>query len=377
MEIKELLEEQHKAILAMKATQESEIDRLEREIDELVKRGRPHGVDRESRAGSEEMKQLSDFLRAGEQGNFVTEAKAVTLADGADIAVPGYIDSYIENLALPFSPMRRVCRVTRDKTGNFSQLVNTRGLAVGHVGEKDARPETDAPGLAEVKPFMGELYANPAITQTALDDMVFDAGGWITTEIGEAFGVQENEDFTIGSGTKKAKGFLAYDATEESDGTRDFGKLQFLKTGVAGGFKATSATVSPADDLSDLVYSLKAGYRQGAVWMMNSKTLGIIRKWKDADGNNIWQRSMVAGQPETIMGYDVIENESMPNAGAAGAVPIAFGNFRRGYLICDRIGIRLVRDPYTNKPYVHFYTTKRVGGGLVNSEAIKLLKQSA
>ena len=223
---------------------------------------------------------------------------------------------------------------------------------------------------------MGELYANPAITQTALDDMVFNAGEWITTEIGESFGVAENEDFTTGNGTKRAKGFLAYDATDEADGVRDFGKLQFLKTGVADGFKALTSTVSPADDLSDLIYTLKAAYRQGAVFMMNSKTLGAIRKWKDSEGNAVWQHSLAAGQPGTLLGYEVVENEAMPDVGPD-EIPIAFGNFKRAYLICDRIGVRLVRDPYTNKPYVHFYTTKRVGGCVVNSEAIKLLKIAA
>lgn len=381
-ELIDLLHEQGTAFMEFRTANQNqhnkhaaEIDRLEKEIDELIKKGRPNAI-RDglgSREGAEEMKHLSTFLREGGQGVFQTEAKAVTLVDGADIAVPSYIDQKIESLALSFSPMRRVCRVVRDKTGDFAQLVNTRGLVVGHVGEKDARPETGAPGLEEVVPFMGEIYANPAITQKALDDMVFNAGEWITTEIGEAFGVAENEDFTTGDGTKKAKGFLSYTQTDEADGVRAFGSLQYLKTGVADGFKATTAVVSPADDLVDMIYTLKTAYRQGAVWMMNSKTLGIIRKWKDADGNAIWQRSMVAGQPEMILGYDVVENEDMPDVGA-GATPIAFGNFKRGYLICDRIGVRLTRDPYTNKPYVHFYTTKRVGGCLVNSEAIKLLK---
>lgn len=125
-----------------------------------------------------------------------------------------------------------------------------------------------------------------------------------------------------------------------------------------------------------MVYGLKAAYRQGACWQMNSKTLSVIRKWKDLDGNYIWQKPMAAGQPGQILGYDVVENEAMPDPGA-GALPIMFGNFQRAYVIVDRIGIRLIRDPYTNKPYVHFYTTKRVGGALVNSEAVKFLKMSA
>ncbi|MDO9582715.1 MAG: phage major capsid protein [Desulfomicrobium sp.] len=152
--------------------------------------------------------------------------------------------------------------------------------------------------------------------------------------------------------------------------------MQHFATGTSGAFRTGSATVSPADDLIDMVYGLKAAYRQGACWQMNSKTLSVIRKWKDLDGNYIWQKPMAAGQPGQILGYDVVENEAMPDPGA-GALPIMFGNFQRAYVIVDRIGIRLIRDPYTNKPYVHFYTTKRVGGALVNSEAVKFLKMSA
>lgn len=376
-EIMSKLEDQHKAITEFQAKYSGEIDRLEKEIDDIVKRGRPGpGAGFDGPVNRQEVKAFTDFLKDGGQGHFVTESKSVTLVDGADVAVPSAIDSRVENLALPFSPMRRVCRVARDTTGDFTLLVNTRGLVVGRVGEKDARPETAAPGLEEIKPVVGELYANPAITQKALDDIFFDSANWLTTEIAEAFGVAENFDFVNGNGTNRAKGILTYTTAATGDATRAFGTIQHLPTGTSGAFKTQSSTVSPADDLIDMIYALKAAYRSGAVWQMNSKTLGVIRKWKDLDGNYIWQPPVSAGQPGQILGYDVVENEAMPDPGA-GAIPIMFGNFQRAYVVVDRLGIRLIRDPYTNKPYVHFYTTKRVGGALVNSEAVKFLKMSA
>ena len=130
---------------------------------------------------------------------------------------------------------------------------------------------------------------------------------------------------------------------------------------------------NPADDLVDLIYALKKGHRTGAQWMMNGKTLSVIRKWKDTDGNYLWQPGLLAGQPSQILGYGIVENEDMPDVGA-NATPVLFGNYARAYWIFDRIGIRSLRDPFTNKPYVHFYTTKRVGGMLVDSEAVKILK---
>ncbi|MDO9582713.1 MAG: phage major capsid protein [Desulfomicrobium sp.] len=234
-EVKNLLEKQHEAFksfekvnLARHEKHAAEIDRLEKEIDDFVKKGRPGRSD--SGDDSQKMKSFVEFVREGDQGVFTTESKAISIVDGADIAVPSVIDSRVEDLALPFSPMRRVSRVVRDGTGDFTLLVNTRGLVVGRVGEKDARPETGAPGLEEIKPVVGELYANPAITQKAIDDIFFNAATWLSTEIAEAFGVAENEDFISGNGTNRAKGILTYTTTAEADGVRDFGKIQHCQT---------------------------------------------------------------------------------------------------------------------------------------------------
>lgn len=303
------------------------------------------------------------------------------LSTGSDpdggYAVPTVIDSQIETLLVNQSPMRTICNVVPITTPNYHKLVNLGGTASGWVGETDSRPETGTPSLAKLEPYMGEIYANPAATQQSLDDMGFDVESFLVDNIVEEFAVQEGTAFISGNGTKKPKGLLTYPTATTADASRAFGTLQYLISGDAAGFISATATASPADCLVNLIYSLKAGYRQGAVWLMNSNTLSVVSKFKDAvNGLPIWQRGLVEGQPSTLLGYSIVEDENMPDIGA-GSLPIAFGNFKRGYTIVDRIGTKMLRDPYSNKPYVHFYTTKRIGGMLVNSQAIKLLKIAA
>ncbi|MCG8094899.1 MAG: phage major capsid protein [Candidatus Thiodiazotropha endolucinida] len=256
-------------------------------------------------------------------------------------------------------------------TSDYKKLVNTGGLTSGWVSETAARPETNTPQLAEVIPPIGEIYCNPSITQHALDDVFFDAESWLSEEIADEIGVQEGAAFVSGDGINKPKGFLTYTTAATSDASRAFGTIEHVPTGVAGGWPAADADT--ADLLIDVVHSLRTPYRQGAVWVMNSTTLSTIRKLKDANGQFIWQNTLVEGQPGMLLGYPVIEAEDMPDI-AADSLSVAFGNFDRAYTIVDRMGTRVLRDPYTNKPYVHFYTTKRVGGAVVNSEAIKLIQ---
>ena len=209
-----------------------------------------------------------------------------------------------------------------------------------------------------------------------LDDVFFNAEQFIIDELTKQFAIDEGTAFTTGNGTKKPKGFLAYTQAATADGTRAFGSLQYLPTGVSGAFKTRTDDVNPNDDLIDLIYCMKAPLRAGAFFMTAGRSLAVVRKWKDKDGNYIWQPAIQMGQPSMLNGYPVVENEDMPAIGS-GTTPIAFGNFKRGYTIVDRIGIRTLRDPFTVKPKISFYMTKRVGGMLVDSEAIKLLKLSA
>jgi len=198
--------------------------------------------------------------------------------------------------------------------------------------------------------------------------MFFDAEGWLQAEVARDFAEREGNAFLLGNGTNKPKGLLAYTLSTDPDGTRDFGKLQKVHSGEAGKFDG--------DDLISLVYALKRGYRSNASWMMSGLTVAACRLLKDDQNNYLWQPGLQAGQPSTLLGYGIVENEDMPDV-AVDANAVLFGDFRRAYTIVDRIGTRVLRDPYTNKPNVGFYTTKRVGGMLTDSQAVKVLTLSA
>jgi HK97 family phage major capsid protein len=207
----------------------------------------------------------------------------------------------------------------------------------------------------------------PAATQMLLDDAVVDQ--WIAEEVETAFAEQESAAFVSGDGVNKPRGFLA--SPTVANASWSWGNLGYLATG-GPAFPATN----PSDILVELVYALRAGYRQNAAFVMNRKTQGLVRRFKDTNGAYLWQPPASAGAPATLMGFPVVEAEDMPDV-AANALAVAFGDFRRGYLVVDRAGVRVLRDPYSAKPYVLFYTTKRVGGGVQDFDAIKLLKFAA
>ena len=255
-------------------------------------------------------------------------------------------------------------------TAGYRKLITNTGTAAGWVAETAGRPMTNTPTFTEIAPPTGELYANPAASQAMLDDAGFNLEEWVANEIAVEFARAEGAAFVNGTGTSQPKGFLAAPTSNVNDNTRPFGTLQFTVTGNATAFDTT-----PELKLIDLVHSLKAGHRQGATWVMNSATLAQVRKFKAADGSFIWQPGIMDGQPARLLGYPVIEAEDMPDI-AANAFPVAFGNFRNGYLIAERSSTAILRDPYTNKPFVHFYATKRIGGQVLDSDAIKLLKIS-
>ncbi|MCH7629048.1 phage major capsid protein [Novosphingobium sp.] len=320
-------------------------------------------------ATSVELKGFVDgYLRAGRE----TELKSLSQGVPADggYAVPREIDELIARRLLKISPVRSVASVVQTSTSGFRRLLSTGGTASGWVSETAARPDTASPKLTEIAPPMGELYANPSATQAMLDDAAFDVESWLAGEIAGEFARAEGAAFINGSGTNQPKGFLQAGSSTANDATRSYGTLQHIVSANATGFDA-----SPDAKLIDMVFSLRAGLRQGAVWMMNSATLAAVRKFKAPDGTFLWQAGIVDGQPNRLLGYPVIEAEDMPDIGA-GATPIAFGNFKAGYLIAERSATRILRDPYTNKPYVQFYATRRIGGQVLDSDAIKLLKIS-
>lgn len=209
----------------------------------------------------------------------------------------------------------------------------------------------------------------PAATQTLLDDAYADVDEWLADEVEASFSAQESTAFVTGDGSAKPKGFLSYDMI--ADASHALNKIGFILSGGAGAFAASN----PADKLIDLVYALKSQFRPNARFVMNRRTVSSVRKLKDGDGNYLW-RPGAAGESASLLGYPVTEIEDMPDI-SANAYSIAFGDFRRGYLIVDRQGARVLRDPYSMKPYVLFYTTKRVGGGVQNFDAIKVMKFAA
>jgi HK97 family phage major capsid protein len=317
---------------------------------------------------------VKGFMQKGDtDGLKAVEMKALSTSSGGDggYAVPLVIDTEIEKQLRNLSPLRSIVKVKEVESGNYKRLVNTGGAASGWVGEADGRAATATPSLREVVITPGEIYANAAATQRALDDMQFDAEAWLNEEVAEEFAAQEGAAIVNGDGTNKPKGFLTYTTSATGDATRTFGEIQHVITGVDGAFPVSD----PADILIDLVHTLSARYRAGAHFVMNSKTLAMVRKFKDTDGNFIWRAGLVEGQPDTLLGYPVVEAEDMPDV-ATDACAIAFGNFERAYTLVERMGTRVLRDPYTNKPYVHFYATRRVGGAVVNDDALKLLKFS-
>lgn len=310
------------------------------------------------------------YVRTGEAGGLKQlEAKALSAGSGPDggYLAPATVEGEILRRLANVSPIRSLATVRTISSGTYKKAFSITGPASGWVAETAARPQGSSPTLAELSFPAMELYAMPAATQTLLDDAIVDIDQWIAEEVESAFAEQEGAAFVNGDGVDKPKGFLAYPTV--ADASWSWGNIGVLNTGVAGAFPASN----PSDVLVDLVYALKAGYRQNASFVMNRKTQGAIRKFKDATGNYLWQPPASAGAPATLLGFPLIEAEDMPNI-ANNAVSIAFGDFRRGYLVVDRAGVRILRDPYSAKPYVLFYTTKRVGGGVQDFAAIKGLK---
>ena len=283
--------------------------------------------------------------------------------------MPEEIDRVIDETLVAISPIRSIANVVKVGSAGYRKLIASGGTPSGWVGFEAARPETGTPTFTEVVPASGELYANPAASQQMLDDAMFDVEKWLAHEIATEFARAEGKAFVSGTGVNQPLGFLTSPTAATADGVRPMGTLQFLATGSAGAFPGTN----PADKLIDLVQTLRSPYRQGAVFVMNSATAAVIRKFKTTDGAFLFQPSLTAGMPATLLGYPLIEAEDMPDV-AANSLSIAFGNFKAGYVIAERAATTILRDPFTHKPYVHFYATKRVGGQVVNSEAIKLLK---
>ncbi|MDQ0349743.1 phage major capsid protein [Ancylobacter vacuolatus] len=283
--------------------------------------------------------------------------------------VPTTMEATIDRVLGTVSALRSASRVITISTGSYTKDVNMGGAGAGWVGEEDARTETETPKLKSTEFPVAELYAEPYATQIVLDDARIDIEQWLADEVSTTFAEMEGASFITGNGVKKPRGLLSYDMV--ANASYAWGKLGFIVSGAAAAF----ATSAPADALIEVFHALKAGYRNNANWLMSDVTVGSLRKMKDGQGNYLWAPPTTPEAPSTILGKPVITDDNMPSV-AANAFPIAFGDFQRGYLVIDRAGIRVLRNPYKVNGKVAFYTTKRVGGGVQNFEAIKLLKIS-
>ena len=352
------------------------LDDAKRVVDHLaLKAQRPQlgsnplrsSADREHKAA------FDAYMRKGDAAAITRlESKALSANSSPDggYTVPVEIESSINHALRAISPIRAIAGNRQVSSSVYRKPFAIAGFPAGWVGETDVRPQTLTPQLAEMAFPTMELYAMPAASPHLLDDSAVNIDQWIADEVRITFAQQEGAAFINGTGVNTPKGFLAYPAVDNASWS--FGNIGTIKTGTAGAFPATN----PFDKLIDLIHAVKAGYRANGTFVMNRATQSLVRKMKDQIGDYLWQPSTTPGVPPTLMGYPVAEAEDMPDV-ATDSLAVAFGDFQRGYLVVDRIGIRVLRDPYTAKPYVLFYTTKRVGGGVQDFEAIKLLKFSA
>jgi HK97 family phage major capsid protein len=348
---------------------ERTLDRQQGALERLaLDQARP-ALGEDPRKGDPEHKSAwGSYLRKGDDSGLARlDFKALTQGtenQGGYVAPPE-LDRLIEARLMQASPMRQIASVRQTSSTVFRKPVSL-GAASAWAAETGARTETTAPTLDLLEFPAAELYAMPAATQTLLDDAYADIDEWLADEVETSFAAQESAAFVSGNGTNRPKGFLSYDKVQ--DGNHAWGKIGYLASGTAGAFPATD----PGDRIIELVYSVKTQFRANGRFLMNRKTLAACRKLKDGQDAYLWSPPTGA-EPASLMGYPVTEVEDMPDI-AANAFAIAFGDFRRGYLIVDRQGARVLRDPYSAKPYVLFYTTKRVGGGVQNFDAIKLMK---
>lgn len=282
------------------------------------------------------------------------------------------VNKEIDRLSRDISDMRRIARVVPATKPDGEFMYDRGGTESGWVGEQTLRPETDAPETGIITIPLNEIYANPKATQNLLDD-VHDVDAWLVDSIAEEFSVQEGDGFVNGSTPKRPRGFTTYDKSSDPDSSRASFTHQYIPTGTSGSFDSAN----PADVFFTVERYTKKPFRKNAVWVMNSATHAAVKKIKDGEGRYLLATDFANGVVDRILGKEVVIMEDMADIGA-NAYPIAYGDFRRGYVIRDHVkGSAILRDPFTNKPHVHFYTTKRTGGGCVRWDTIKFIKFGA
>lgn len=306
------------------------------------------------------------------------EAKAMSIGTPADggYAVPEEIGREIERLELKFSPVRRLVKTVTIGTSDYKELVSIRGASSGWVGESGSRTATDTPQLREVVPTQGELYAYPQVSQWALDDIFFNVENWLAEEVAQEFAYQEGVAVISGNGSTKPTGMLNTTPVLTDDFAspmRAAAAYEYIASDSDAGGNSPAVPGVTADALIDTVFALNSAYRSGAQWVMNSATTGAIRKLKSSDGQYHWQPSLQAGTPNMLLGYPVETWENMPDVGLNN-FPVGFGNWKRAYVLVDRVGLRVVRDNITSPGFVKFYISRREGGIVLNNDAAKFIR---
>lgn len=297
------------------------------------------------------------------------EGKAMSTAvngDGGYLVDP-QTSEMIKSVLKSTASIRSVANVVNVEATSYDVLIDTTDLGSGWVSEAGSLSETATPTIDRITIPLYELSALPKASQRLLDDSAFDIETWLAGRIADRFASAEASAFINGDGVDKPTGILNH--TQVANDSWAWGSLGYIATGTDGGFDASN----PADAIVELVYALGAQYRSNGTFVMNSKTAGQVRKLKDADGRFLWSDGLAAGEPARLMGYPVLIAEDMPDI-ASDAAAIAFGDFSAGYTVAERPDLRILRDPFSAKPHVLFYATKRVGGDVSDFAAIKLLK---
>jgi len=356
-----------------------EMSEMKRQLEALEttisRNGIVGGDGKTDKVKAEHAKAFENWFRHGGDANLEAikqlqvQAGLSTLSDpdGGYVIAPPEFDSAIDRVAGTLSAMRRLASVRSIGTNEFKKLVNKGGATSGWVAEKESRTETDTPTLVQIAINTKEIYAEPGATQIMLDDSKINIASWLADEVSIEFNEKEGAAFISGDGVAKPRGIAGYPFV--ANASYEWGKVGYI----AGGH---ATLLNNTDKLIDLQHALKSVYRNGACWLMNDATCAKIRQFKDGEGNYLWKPGLIEGKPDTLLGKPVEYDDNIDDIGAE-KYPIFFGYFKRAYLIIDRMGIRILRDPYTIKGNVLFYTTKRVGGGIISFEAIKALKIAA
>jgi HK97 family phage major capsid protein len=314
---------------------------------------------------------LDVYMRRGDARDIRAAMSVGSDPDGGYTVTPDTSGRMIKKI-YESSPMRQMASVITISTDRIEGPIDRGEGTAGWVGESSPRPTTATPQLGKWEIPVHEMYDFPETTQRLLDDSSVNIEAWLADKTSDKFARTETTAFFTGDGVNKPRGILDYSTAATADSSRAWEVWEHVATGTSAGF---GTAPNGSDKLIDLVYKLKPSYRQGSRWAMSRSTLAAVRKLKDGDGNYLWVPTINAFETGNLIGFPVMECEDMPTVGAD-SLSIAFGNFAEAYTIVDRTGIRVLRDALTNKPYIGFYTTRRVGGGALDFEALKFLKFS-